>query len=184
MRTLRLFIATSLDGFIAGPNGEIDWLFTDQDYGYAAFYATVDTLLMGRHTYEQILKLGDYPYPGRPAYVFSSQLVGRIDPHVTFIHEGWVDWIRTLKQAPGQTIWLVGGGQLIHLCLEHGLIDEIILSIHPLLLGVGIPLAAGRLSDPLGWQLVPNSVQTFSTGLLQATYRAVSPPQPPQSDQP
>jgi len=85
MRKLILFIATSLDGYIAGPNGEIDWLFTDQEYGYSEFYATIDTVVMGRKTYDLSLSFGEYPYPGTQAFVFSRTRDGERDDHATFI---------------------------------------------------------------------------------------------------
>lgn len=84
MRPVVCFIATSLDGYIAGPAGEIDWLFTDQDYGYTPFFETVDAVVMGRKTYDLCLSFDVYPYPGRTAYVWLRSRQGK-DAQATFV---------------------------------------------------------------------------------------------------
>lgn len=167
-RKVSLFIATSLDGYIAREDGGIDWLFDDQDYGYEAFYDDVDTIVMGRHTWEQLKTLGDYPYEGKEGVVFSGTLAGQTDPHVTFVTESVQDWIGRAKQEAGGTIWLMGGSKLVDESLQAGLVDEIILSIHPLLLGHGIPLFRGNQPE-MALELV--SSKSFHTGLIQLVYR-------------
>ena len=101
MRKIRLFIASSLDGYIARTSGQVDWLFTDQDYGYAEFFAQVDTVLMGRRTYQQILDFGEYPYKGTAGFVFSRTLQGTKDNNVEFVGFDFKDLIRTLRQSNG-----------------------------------------------------------------------------------
>ncbi|MBD2346453.1 dihydrofolate reductase family protein [Anabaena subtropica] len=168
MRKIILFIASSLDGYIARASGEIDWLFTDQDYGYTEFYNQVDTLIMGNKTYQQVLSFGEYPYKDKEVLVFSQTQQGETDNNTKFVNNNWEDLIRILKISNGRDIWLVGGAQLIHVFLKHHFIDEIILSIHPIILGSGIPLI---LNDPsLETELQLKDVKTFDTGLVQIFY--------------
>ena len=167
MRPLSCFIATSLDGYIAGPDGEIDWLFTDQDYGYRPFIACVDTVVMGRKTYDICLTFGDYPYPDMPNYVWSRTRHGR-DNHATFVSGDIAELLRGLKRQAGKTIWLVGGSALVGEAVTHDLLDEVIVSVHPLLLGDGVPLFPRGLPKTQ-FQLI--TADTFNTGLVQLTYR-------------
>jgi dihydrofolate reductase len=109
MRQVKLFIATSPDGFIADKNGGIDWLFTDQDYGYADFYASIDTTLTGYKTYEDILGFGEFPYPGKTNYVFSRHPRQADNNPVRFISGEIAAFVQQLKQETGRDIWLVGG---------------------------------------------------------------------------
>jgi dihydrofolate reductase len=167
MRPLVCFIATSLDGYIAGPNSEIDWLFTDQDYGYRPFYPIVDTVVMGRKTYDLCLTFDEYPYPGIPNYVWSRSRHGK-DEHATFWSGDIAQLLKELKQQEGKTIWLVGGSALVGEAITHDLLDELIVSIHPLVLGDGVPLFPRGLPRTK-FQLVTSD--SFNTGLVQLTYR-------------
>lgn len=167
MRSVILFIATSLDGFIARPDGRIDWLFTDQDYGYTAFYSGVETIVMGRKTYEQARSFGDYPYPGKETYVFSRSREGQRDEHAAFIAEDAFRFIGRMKARPGRTIWLVGGADLIKDFVTQDLIDEYVISVHPLILGAGIPLFPAPLPPQ---RLIFRDCTSFNSGLLQVSY--------------
>jgi len=130
MRKLMLFIAASLDGYIARPEGSIDWMFTDHDYGYPAFFAGIDTVIMGRKTYDLALSFGAYPYAGTEGYVFSHEQRPP-DGNVAFVSEAPASFVDRLKRLEGRDIWLVGGSEIIAECLAHDLVDELIISVHP-----------------------------------------------------
>lgn len=169
MRKIILFIATSLDGYIARQDGDVNWLFTDQDYGYNAFYNNVDTIIMGRKTYEQVLLFGEFPYRDKVCYVFSENLHGR-NEHVSFISEDVGSFSEKIKNIPGQNIWLVGGANLIHNFVTKNLVDEYIISIHPMLLGDGITLFE-KNENEVNLNLV-NTIK-FDSGLIQLHYERV-----------
>jgi len=117
MREIVLFIASSLDGFIAKYDSSVDWLFTDEDYGYNEFFASVDTVIMGRKTYAQILEFSAYPYAGTQGFVLTRTSTAKRDENVMFIGENIADLIDTLRQSPGKSILLVGGAEIIcHIC--------------------------------------------------------------------
>ncbi len=168
MRKIILFIASSLDGYIASQSGEVDWLFTDQDYGYTEFFAKIDTVLMGSKTYQQLLGFGEYPYQSKKGFVFSKNIESEVDDNVTFVKSNWQEFINTLRQASGHDIWLVGGAQIIYYFLQHSLIDELILSIHPIILGDGIPLIVKDSNLETALEL--KQVKTYDSGLLQVSY--------------
>lgn len=138
-----LYIAMSLDGFIARPDGAVDWLDDvedDGDNGYSEFYSKVGTVIMGRKTYEEVLRLTDeFPYAGKPCYVLSRQSQ-ESNSHVTFTDEELESLISRLKEQSVGYVWLVGGGQLVQQFLEKKLLDEMELYIIPKLIGEGIPL--------------------------------------------
>ena len=165
IRKLKLYIAMTLDSYIAGPNGEIDWLETagDHDYGYSEFYSSIDTTLSGNSTYEVTLTASQYPYSDKTNYVFTRSSPPPDTSYVRFISGDIAAFVRDLKEKPGQDIWLVGGGQVNTVMLTEGLIDEMILTIFPLVLGEGIPLFApgAKLSS---FKTV--DCKTFETGLI------------------
>lgn len=143
-RKIVLYIAASLDGYIAAEDENMDWLLNiegDGDNGYSAFYDTIDTILMGRKTYDWIMRHegSKFPYKGKECYVFSKTLQGNND-NVTFINSNTVEFAEKLKKSPGKNIWLVGGGILTDAFLTHKAVDEIIINITPIILGNGIPL--------------------------------------------
>lgn len=166
MRRLRLYIASSLDGYIAGPNGELDWLEAggDLDYGYREFYASIDTALMGNATYRQTLTFGPFPYPDKTNYVFTRGAPPAATAHARFVTGDIAAFVRTLKDAPGSDIWLVGGGQVNTVMLNAGLIDEIILTVVPVVLGEGIPLFAPGASSA---SFETTGCEAYETGLVQ-----------------
>ncbi|MBK3496282.1 dihydrofolate reductase [Viridibacillus sp. YIM B01967] len=144
-RKVILYIAMSLDGFIARTNGAIDWLDDavekgDGDNGYTAFYGTVDTVIIGRKTYDQVLTLADdFPYRDKECFVFSNT-VQTDTSYVEFVNEDVGTFVGALKEREGGDIWLVGGAGLVDSFLKAGLIDEMIITVIPVLLGEGIPL--------------------------------------------
>jgi dihydrofolate reductase len=145
MRRVRYGGAISLDGFIAGPNGEADWIPADPDIDFAAMFAQYDTLLIGRKTYEQMLKMegAGGEMPGIDVYVFSSTLKAEDHPTVRLIPNGAADVVRDLKAKPGKDIALFGGGELFRSLHEAGLVDTVEVALVPVLLGGGVPLMGG-----------------------------------------
>ncbi len=143
-RKLVLYIAQSLDGYIAREDESLDWLLKFEgpgDNGYAAFYETVDTILLGRRTYEWILRnvQSDFPYQGKTCYVFSRTLRGQT-ASVTFVNQDIAHFTASLKQKPGKDIWIVGGAEVLTPLLPANLVDEFIIHIAPTIIGQGIPL--------------------------------------------
>jgi len=170
LRRVRLFIATSVDGFIAGPGDDLGWRLDDGDYGYAAFYDSIDTVLVGRRTYDVACAFPVWPYAGRKVVVFTRTDAARIiSPDTVATTRAPKDVVAELRARSGKDLWLVGGGQLVQAFMAEGLIDDVIVSIHPLLLGDGIPLVTrGAPRVPLA--LVGE--RRFPSGLVQLTYRA------------
>jgi dihydrofolate reductase len=143
LRKLRYSVATSLDGFVAGPNGEFDWIVVDPEFDFAALYAGFDVLVMGRKSYEVFASMGGGSAPTQqPAYVYSRTLPEGKRNGVTFVADG-VGHVRTLKDGAGaKPIWLWGGGSLFRELAREGLVDGVDVAIIPILLGGGIPLLA------------------------------------------
>jgi dihydrofolate reductase len=148
MRTITYGGAVSLDGFLAGIDSSIDWLHFSKDVQQVMtrYWKDVDTILMGRKTYD--FSVAHTPtkseprqskIPGTRTYVFSRTLNTIDDPNVELVKSDAVDFVRTLKQAPGKDICLMGGGELAQSLFAAGLVDRIGLNIHPILLGAGIP---------------------------------------------
>lgn len=150
MREVILYTALSIDGLIAGQDGNIEWLhdteFTKpgEDYGYMDFYAGIDTTLMGNNTYRMIKSFDvPFPYPEKKNYVFSRSSEQSHDEHVQFIKNDIQNFVHKLKKNPGKNIWLVGGGEINTLLLLSGLIDRLIITLFPVVLGKGIPIFSG-----------------------------------------
>ena len=167
MRRVKLFIASSLDGFIARQDGGIDWLFTDADYGYAKFYDSIDTILVGRKTYDQVLAFGENPYEGKKVYVFTRDARAKTAGDVEYVDIDVAEFVRKLTTSSGGDIWLVGGGEIVSVLLNSELVDEIILSIHPTIIGTGIPLMR-NISRQIKLKL--EGVVSYPSGLAQLTY--------------
>lgn len=168
MRRVIYFVASSLDGFIARQDGGIDWLFTDQDYGYQQFLAGIDTVVMGRKTYDLCLTFGEYPYRSLQNFVFSRSQADFT--HAVAVTEPVPRFVERLRAAPGKNIWLVGGGVLAGEFFAAGAVDELRVFVHPTLIGSGLPLAAGLLRDVT---LQLKATQAFNTGLVELAYDVV-----------
>jgi dihydrofolate reductase len=168
MRKLKLFIASSLDGYIARPDGGLDWLPTDgDDYGYHDFIANIGTTLMGGKTYRDVLTFGEFPYKNLENYVFSRSRDLKKIPGVKFVSDHITTFTRDLKTQPGKDIWLIGGGEIIAELYNAGLVDEYIISFIPIILGKGIPMFLS-LERPENLQLTDS--KTYPTGVVQLTY--------------
>jgi len=172
MANVILYLSTSLDGFIARPDGATDWLSLveapEEDYGYAAFYDSVDALVMGEGTYEQMAALPKWPYPRRPCYVFARSELKARGKSVHFV-EGEPGAVIADIEAQGATrIWLVGGAFLAATFMRAGMIDEYVLSIVPTLLGEGIRLFPPSLPEQV---LSLVDTRSYASGLVQLHYR-------------
>lgn len=164
----------SLDGYIATPDGGIEWLNeipnpNKEDYGYNALLNSVDTVLMGGRTYHEIIGFGvPWPYKYKQSYVISRNNTNVTpDEKVEFITEDIYQKIAALKEANGKDIWLVGGGELTTTLLNRDLIDEMQIAIVPTLLGEGLPLFPNKPKTSK-WRLVESIA--FSSGVTLITY--------------
>jgi len=172
MRKLKLYIAQTIDGFIATKDGSVEWLNDNEKqeveenaYGYLDFYDSIDTTLMGYNTYKAILNFGiPFPYPTKKNYVFSRNHKKMEDNPVEFISNNITDFVSDLKESDGKDIWLIGGGEINKLLLNANLIDEFIITIKTVVLGQGIPLFA-KDTELKNFKVV--KVETFSDTLVQ-----------------
>jgi dihydrofolate reductase len=170
MRKVILSVAVSLDGFIEGPGGEYDWCFTDQDYGMADFLKKIDTIFMGRKSYELVISMGDEAARGFPKmneYVFSNTL-NNVKEGMTLIKGKLKDEVEKLRSEPGKDIWLFGGAGLTTSFMNEGLVDEISVAVHPILLGKGKPLFTD-IDQRIILKLKDS--KTYDSGLVMLTYQ-------------
>jgi dihydrofolate reductase len=183
MRKVKYFVANSLDNFIARPDGAVDWLFMEGDYGMREFFASIDTMLMGRKTYDFALshspKRKPKRKPNKPqsktaakartrTYVFSRTLTAGADDSVEIVSVEAGAFVRKLKSEAGKDIWLMGGGELARSLFAEKLVDEIGLNIHPVLLGAGIPLFPD-IGQQLDLELL--ACKAHDNGCVQVSYR-------------
>jgi dihydrofolate reductase len=168
---ISVYVAVSLDGFIARENGSLDWLGMVQgtgseDYGYRAFMDTIDTVVMGRNTYDTVLGFGDWPFKGKRVVVLTSRPLTPKNGETN--HSGDLQpLLQKLENLSVRRIYLDGGAS-IRQGLTEGIVDDLILSWIPILLGKGRPLFGGDIPEN-GWQL--SDAKSFSSGIVQATYR-------------
>lgn len=169
MRKIVLQLAVSLDGFIEGPNGEFDWCFTDDDYGMTEFFNRVDAIFIGRKSFEVAQGLGGTTPPGFPSlkeYVFSQTLT-KLDGDRELISGDFESRVKDIKKSPGKDIWLYGGASLTTVMINHNLVDEIILAVHPILLGAGKPLFQNIAQRKM---LRLKDSKTYPSGLVMLSY--------------
>ncbi len=171
MRPVVLFVATSLDNYVARNDGKVDWLFTDRDYGTNDFFKTLDTALIGRKTHDQMVSFGIPAYPKLKNYVFTRQQ-GRdtYDGKVEYVSEDIPEFVRRLKQQPGKAIWLSGGAQIVEPLLEAKLVDQIMVAIHPRLLGEGLRLFDNTFPE---MELRLTKHEVYDNGLVCLYYDVV-----------
>ena len=142
MRKIRYSVAMSLDGYIAGPNGEADWIITDPEIDFAAIFDQFDTFLIGRRTFEAMGSAGQKSSPGTKTFVFSRTLRQEDYKGVTVVAEQVEEFVAALRAEKGKDIWLFGGGSLFRSLIDAGLVDSVEVAIIPVLLGEGTPLLA------------------------------------------
>ncbi len=170
-RNLISYIACSLDGYIADINGSIDWLdinppTEDNDYGYSKFLQSIDTTLMGRSTYEQVLGFDiEFPYKSYKNYVFSTNTDYSGNEFVEIAHDP-VRLVSKIKQESGKDIWVIGGEKINSVLYDANLIDTMIISYIPIILGSGIKLFRSRIARKM------NLVDfiKFSNGVIQLNF--------------
>ena len=147
MRRVRFSVAMSLDGYIAGPKGESDWIIVDPDIDFGALMGAFDTVLLGRKTYEATRRQGGGGgMPAVQAYVFSRTLRQEDCPGMT-VSDNPAETLAAVKATPGKDIWLFGGGSLFGSLLQLGLVDSVEVAIIPVLLGDGLPLLPSPASE-------------------------------------
>ena len=168
MRRIRYVVATSLDGFIAGPKGEADWIITDPDFDFLALFNQFDTVLLGRRTYELTQSPGAPPWPpGIRVYVCSRTLRQSDHPGVTLIADKVEEVMAALRAKSGKDIWLFGGAALFRSLLDARLVDTVEVAVMPVLLGGGISLLPPP-AEPAKLRLIGHSASR--AGIVSVEY--------------
>ena len=171
-----VYIATSLDGFIARKNGDLDWLPTPteggEDYGYAQFMSTINAVVMGRNTFEKVLSFGGWHYD-KKVFVLSShriEIPSELSEKVEALHQPPRELIRELEQRGNRKIYL-DGGVTIQRFLSEGLVHEMTITTIPILIGEGLPLF-GQTEKDIQLQLI--EAKSFPNGLVQKKYNVLA----------
>ena len=174
MSKIILYIATSLDGYIARKDGSLDWLFAlsnpnQIDHGYGELLSNIGSTIMGKNTYNDILSFGvDWPYSELNSYVVTTDKEFKTStPNTYTVNTYLPDFIKDLQKKNTKDMWLIGGGQLIASFLEHNLLDRMILSLIPKTIGEGIPLFP-EIKKETNWNV--NKVERFETGVVNISY--------------
>ena len=166
--TIIVYIAASLDGFIATPDDGVDWLAPyPADYGYDAFIASVGTLVMGRATYDQMRGFGDWPHGGKRVVVLTSRPLGDDAPAGVEAWSDGVDALGTCLRASAGDVWIVGGAKAVRAVLDRGLVDRLDRFVIPALLGDGIPLFE---RSPVGNTARLEAAHPYADGVVRLTY--------------
>lgn len=179
VRKIIYYLAASADGFIARPDEDISWLHRPRiagDYGMAAFYKTIDTVLMGRKTYAIGQKFGQDSYSGKKNFVFSRTSLAAQSPKVEYVNGDITEFAAGLRAQKGKHIWLVGGASLAASFLDCGQLDEIIIHVIPIFIGEGIPLLQPR------HRLIPLkclSTRRYSDGVVRLHFAVHRPKSTP-----
>lgn len=171
-RRIRYHVACSLDGYIAGPQGEYDWIVDEPTIDFGALFAQFDTLLMGRKTYDLIVEQGSRGMFGKEAVVVSRTLKAKDHPDVTIVSRGLEARVRELRDRPGKDIWLFGGGQLFRSLLALDLVDTVEPAVVPVVLGGGIPFLAG---PPIQRYLTLTEHKVYPSGIVWLEYEVRKP---------
>ena len=172
-----LYIASSIDGYIADSSGGIDWLnegqaIVEEDNSYEKFYENIDVVILGRKTYDQVveeLSPGNYPYKDKTSYVITNRLENdNTEDNIVFTNENLIDLVEKLK-LEGKRVWIVGGSSIIHQLVDKDLIDEYEITMIPKILGSGIPLFK-EVEESISLELVSSY---FRNGICSLKYRRV-----------
>lgn len=167
MRRIRYAVAMSLDGYIAGPKGEADWIIMDPDIDFGAMFEQFDTFLLGRRTFEPMASVRKGETPGVKTFVFSRTLRQEDHPGVTIVAEGVEETVAALRAEPGKDIWLFGGGSLFRSLLDAGLVDTVEVAIMPVILGEGIALLPPPARQT---KLKLTGHKVYETGIVSLEY--------------
>jgi dihydrofolate reductase len=166
------YAASSLDGYIATSDGGVDWLSrfrtTGEDHGEGKLLGSVDALLLGSRTYECALKLGDWPSPEKPSWVFTKRDLPILHPSITLTSQSPRELVELLAKRGVRRAWLMGGGRLAASFHAERLISQYVISVFPILLGSGVPLFAAHSFEPDTLRLV--AAKPFKSGIVQLTY--------------
>ena len=168
-RKIIAYLAVSADGYIARPDGDVKWLDRPEgsgDYGMSDFFKTIDTVILGRKTYELALSWGQTSYPGKKNYVFTRSGLAPAK-NIEFVNENVADFAERLRKKKGKDIWLVGGADLNGSFLDAGAVDEFIIHVIPILIGDGIPLIPRRHRE---LQLDLISSHQYKDGVIRLHY--------------
>ncbi len=172
MRKIILNVAVSLDGLIEGSNGEFDWCFTDQDYGMTEFLDRIDAVFYGRKSYELLLAMerkgSPNPFSAKKSYVFSNSLSEPFS-NTELVSGNIVEQVHKIRQQPGSDIWLWGGASLTTSLMNAGLVDELLLAVHPVVLGAGKALFSDIEKRN---HFTLKSSQPYNSGLVMLAYEA------------
>ncbi|WP_183568101.1 dihydrofolate reductase family protein [Mucilaginibacter sp. SP1R1] len=167
MRKVILNLAVSLDGYIEGPNGEYDWCFADQDYGMTEFLGNSDAIFLGRKSYEMLMSTSTEVFSALKLYVFSNMLT-HVEGNAELIRESdFKARIEEIRSQTGANIWLFGGASLVSAFIAQNMINELLLSVHPVILGAGKPLFTDIKERT---ELILLGSEQFSSGLVQLKY--------------
>jgi dihydrofolate reductase len=167
MRRVRYSVVMSLDGYIAGPKGEADWITRDPEFDFTALFRQFDTILVGRRTFDGMVTAGRVSMPGMKTIVFSRTLRPKDHPAVAIVRDGQRETLAALKAGPGKDLWLFGGGSLFRSLAKDGLVDTVEVRIVPILLGAGVPLLPA-LGNRIKLSLTAHTV--YRTGMVSLEY--------------
>ena len=173
MATTSYYVAVSLDGFLTREDEVMDWLTNymaplGTPYDYEPFYKTVSAVVMGRKTYDKVMSFGEYAYPGKPGLVLSKDEGFQVNESgVESVSLNWKEKLEAMKASVEGRVWVVGGGEVANLLVKENLLDEIILTIIPETIGIGIPWL-GKTPLSAGWNLSEHHLS--ENGVVQLVY--------------